>query len=63
MYVNPYLVFSGDCEVAFKLYEQLLGGKIEVMMRHEGSPMANPRARKAGALRSCTSACWWAIRA
>jgi PhnB protein len=41
MYVNPYLVFNGDCEVAFKLYEQLLGGKIEVMMRHEGSPMAN----------------------
>jgi PhnB protein len=41
MQVNPYLVFNGDCEVAFKFYEQVLGSKIEMMMPHEGTPMAN----------------------
>jgi hypothetical protein len=30
--INAYLNFSGDCEAAFKLYERVLGGKIEAMM-------------------------------
>lgn len=38
MQLNPYLLFSGQCEEAFKFYERLLGGKIEVMMAHEGTP-------------------------
>ena len=38
MQIHPYLNFNGDCEEAFKLYEQCLGGKIEAMMRHAGSP-------------------------
>jgi PhnB protein len=40
MRVNPYLLFNGDCEAAFKLYERVLGGKITAMFRFEGSPMA-----------------------
>jgi len=40
MQINPYLIFNGQCEAAFKFYEQCLGGKIVVMMRHAGSPMA-----------------------
>lgn len=40
MRVDPYLLFNGDCEVAFQFYEQLLGSKIEMMMPHEGSPAA-----------------------
>jgi len=39
MQFNPYLTFNGQCEAAFKFYERALGGKIEVMMTHEGSPM------------------------
>lgn len=38
MQINPYLFFSGDCEEAFKFYEQTLGGKIETMMPHAGTP-------------------------
>jgi PhnB protein len=38
MQINPYLLFTGQCEEAFKFYEKLLGGKIESMMPHEGSP-------------------------
>ena len=38
MQVNPYLHFNGNCETAFKLYAELLGGKIEAMLPHEGTP-------------------------
>jgi PhnB protein len=38
MKVNPYLFFKGNCEEAFKLYADLLGGKIVAMMPHKGSP-------------------------
>lgn len=38
MQLNPYLFFNGDCEVAFKFYEQCLGGKIEGMLTHAGTP-------------------------
>lgn len=40
MQLNPYLHFNGRCEEAFKLYEKVLGGKIEVMLPHEGTPAA-----------------------
>ena len=36
--INPYLVFAGTCEEAFKFYEKIFGGKIEMMMPHEGTP-------------------------
>ncbi len=40
MQLNPYLFFDGQCEAAFKFYAKLLGGKIEAMMSHEGTPAA-----------------------
>jgi PhnB protein len=39
MQLNPYLSFDGQCEAAFKFYEQCLGGKIVAMMTYGGSPM------------------------
>jgi PhnB protein len=38
MQLNPYLVFPGQCEAAFKFYEQCLRGKIEAMIPHAGTP-------------------------
>jgi PhnB protein len=38
MQVNAYLNFNGQCEAAFKFYEQCLGGKIEAMIPHAGTP-------------------------
>ena len=38
MQLSPYLLFNGQCESAFKFYEQVLGGKIEGMRPHAGSP-------------------------
>jgi PhnB protein len=38
MKVNPYLFFKGNCAEAFKLYADVLGGKIVAMMPHKGSP-------------------------
>jgi PhnB protein len=40
MQMNPYLLFDGRCEAAFKFYAKVLGGKIEAMMPHEGTPAA-----------------------
>ena len=41
MQVNPYLSFKGECEAAFKLYEQCLGAQIGTIFRYAGSPMAD----------------------
>src|SRR5690242_6594489 len=38
MQINPYLLFHGQCEEAFKFYEQCLKGRIEAMMTHAGTP-------------------------
>lgn len=40
MKLNPYLLFNGQCEEAFKFYEKVLGGKIEAMMTPAGAPAA-----------------------
>jgi PhnB protein len=40
MQMNPYLSFKGDCEAAFKFYEQSLGGQLGAIFRYGGSPMA-----------------------
>jgi PhnB protein len=40
MQINAYLNFNGQCEAAFKFYEQVLGGKMLMMSRFEDSPMA-----------------------
>jgi PhnB protein len=38
MQMNPYLHFNGHCKTAFEFYERCLGGKIEAMMPHSGTP-------------------------
>jgi len=40
MQLNPVVTFNGQCEEAFKFYEQCLGGKIQTMMTWGDSPMA-----------------------
>ena len=40
MKLNPYILFNGQCEEAFKFYARVLGGKIEAMMTHAGTPAA-----------------------
>ncbi|MEG4217393.1 VOC family protein [Microcoleus sp. Pol14C6] len=39
MQSNTYLFFDGECQAAFKFYEQCLGGKIE-MMTYGDAPMS-----------------------
>ena len=38
MQLNPYLLFNGQCEAAFRFYERCLGGRIVAMMPHAGTP-------------------------
>ena len=40
MQLIPYLNFDGKCEEAFNFYQRTLGGKIEAMVSHEGTPAA-----------------------
>ena len=40
MQLNPYLLFNGQCEEAFKFYEKCLGGTIESLWTFGNSPMA-----------------------
>ena len=40
MNIDPYLLFNGNCEAAFKFYAKVLGGKIDAMLVHEGTPAA-----------------------
>ena len=40
MQLNPYLLFDGQCEAAFKFYEKCLGGKIVAKVTYGESPMA-----------------------
>ena len=41
MQLNPYLSFNGQCEAAFKFYEQCLGGKILATLTYGSSPIAD----------------------
>jgi PhnB protein len=41
--LNTYLNYGGNCEQAFRFYEQHLGGRITTLMRHGGAPTANPQ--------------------
>ena len=40
MRLSTHLSFDGQCEEAFKFYEQCFEGKIEMIMLYENSPMA-----------------------
>jgi PhnB protein len=41
MQIEAYLTFNGNCEEALNFYKDCLGGKIEALMRYEGTPMDN----------------------
>ncbi|HXM35737.1 MAG TPA: VOC family protein [Pyrinomonadaceae bacterium] len=41
MQLSPMLSFNGQCEAAFKFYEQYLGGKMQTLMTWGDSPMAD----------------------
>jgi PhnB protein len=38
--MNAYLSFGGECEAAFKFYEECLDGKVGEIFRYAGTPMA-----------------------
>lgn len=40
MLINTYLNFDGQCEEAFKFYEEVLGGQIIAMINAGSTPMA-----------------------
>jgi PhnB protein len=40
MELNTYLNYGGNCEQAFRFYEEHLGGKITFLMRHGEQPTA-----------------------
>ena len=42
MQINPYLFYDSNCEAAFKFYEKVLGGKIEMLLRNEEAPPDMP---------------------
>ena len=39
--MNPYLSFKGECEAAFKFYEQCLGAQPGAIFRYAGTPLAD----------------------
>jgi PhnB protein len=39
MQMTPYLSFRGQCEAAFKFYEQCLGGRVGAIFRYAGTPL------------------------
>jgi len=41
MQLSPYLNFNGQCEAAFKLYQECFGGKMQFQMTWGESPMAD----------------------
>jgi PhnB protein len=41
MQMHPYLSFNGQCEAAFKFYEQCLGARVGAIFRYAGTPMAD----------------------
>lgn len=50
MKLNTYLNFNGNCQEAFRFYEEHLGGKVTMMMTHAdapGAPDLPERARSA----------------
>lgn len=39
--IDAYLTFDGTCAEAMRFYERTLGGKLETLMTHAESPMAD----------------------
>lgn len=56
MKLNPYLLFDGKCEEAFKTYQKVLGGEIVAMIPHEGRAWRQNGARRLSTRRSSATA-------
>jgi PhnB protein len=39
--IEAYLTFDGTCAEAMRFYERALGGRLETLMTHAESPMAD----------------------
>ena len=39
--IDAYLTFDGTCAEAMRFYERTLGGRLETLMTHAESPLAN----------------------
>ena len=61
MQLVPYLNFDGNCAEAFRFYERVLGGKIEVLLTHGDSPVA-AQVPPSGRIASSTPGSWSATR-
>ncbi len=44
MRFNTHLAFDGQCEAAFRLYAECLGGEIKMMLPYGDSPLASSSA-------------------
>ena len=40
--LETYIFFDGNCAEAMRYYEKVLGGKLEILMKHSDSPAPNP---------------------
>ncbi|KDD14089.1 VOC family protein [Bordetella bronchiseptica] len=40
--ISPYLMFDGDCAEAMRLYERILGGKLDALITYGESPPEMP---------------------
>ena len=56
MQLNTYLNYGGNCEQAFRFYEEHLGGKITMLMRHGEQP-DDRASRQNGRTPSCMRGC------
>src|SRR5262245_62744404 len=41
MELSPYIDFKGECETAFRFYEECLGGGLGPVFRYAGTPLAD----------------------
>lgn len=44
--LNPYIHFNGEADAAIRFYEQVLGAKVEGLMRYGETPMPMPEEHK-----------------
>jgi PhnB protein len=45
MQLETHLSFDGQCEAAFRFYEECFGGKVSLMMKYGDSPLAEKTPR------------------
>ena len=45
MQIQPYLFFNGRCEEAIEFYKAAVGAELQMLMRHQESPVPAPAGR------------------